>query len=178
MFILFVLIHELTHMILGIILGFKPKKINVMPFGFKVEFKDTKIEKNKEIKKIAIACAGPLSNLLIMVIAIILNLHKSIIYINLIIALFNLIPIYPLDGSRIIKSILKLKLDDKKTDCIINKISNLTIILLTALSSIIILYIKNINIIFVLIYLWYIVIKENRRYKLLKRVYDVIENKY
>lgn len=177
MFILFVLIHELTHMLLGIILGFKPKKINVMPFGFKAEFKDAKIENNREIKKMVIALAGPIANLLIMTISIALNLNKNIIYINFVIALFNLIPIYPLDGSRIIKSILKLKLDDKKTYCIINKISNLTIILLTALSSIIILYIKNINIFFILMYLWYIVIKENRRYKLLKRVYDIIENK-
>ncbi len=175
LFILFTLIHEVTHALTGMILGLKLKKFWVMPFGFKITFEEKGTEGKREIKKLLIAIAGPLSNLCIMVFAIIFNLHTNIIYSNLIISVFNLIPIYPLDGGRILKSILNIKIDYQKTNYIINKISNITIIILTAATSVLVLYIKNIAIVAVLTYLWYIVVRENRRYKLVKRVYKIIE---
>ena len=175
-FILFTLIHEITHAITGIILGLKIKKFSIMPFGFKITFEESKAKGKIAIKKFIIALSGPIINLVIMALAIILKLHTNIIYANLIIAVFNLIPIYPLDGGRILKSILSIKLEPKKTNYIVNKASYITIIILTAATSILILYIRNIAIVVALAYLWYIVIRENKRYKLIKRVYSVIEN--
>lgn len=175
-FILFTLIHEITHAIAGIILGLKIKKIAIMPFGFKITFEESKTKEKIAIKKIIIALVGPLMNFTIMILAIILKLHINIIYANLIIAVFNLIPIYPLDGGRILKSILSIKLSPQKTNSIINRISNITIIILTATTSILILYIRNIAIVVTLAYLWYIVIRENKKYKLIKRVYEIIED--
>lgn len=174
-FIISTLIHEISHAVAGIVLGLTVRKFCIMPFGFKITFEETGNYKNNAVKKIMIAIAGPTVNILIMAIAIICKLNNNVIYSNLIIALFNLIPIYPLDGGRILKSILNTKKPPQKTNYIINKISNITLIILTAATSILILYVKNIAIIFVLAYLWYIVIKENKRYNLIQKVYDVIE---
>lgn len=174
-FIAFTLIHEMAHALTGVLLGLKIKKIEIFPFGLKIIYEGNNNNKNIEIKKFIIVLVGPLINLIIMVFAIAFNLHTNIVYTNLIIAGFNLIPIYPLDGGRILKSLLSIKINKIKTNYIVNKISNITIILLTAITSILILYIQNIAIIVALAFLWYIVIRENKKYKIIKKVYETIE---
>ena len=155
-------------MLVGLLLGFKPKLIEIMPFGFslnltpKKEDFETKIKKSNlvELKYIYVAVAGPLLNLIIATVFsyIRLKVNSEIIdlitYSNLIIFIFNLIPIYPLDGGRVINSVLKINrgsLIANKTMKIIKKV---TIILLTIASSIAILYLKNIAILLIIVYLW------------------------
>jgi len=82
---------------------------------------------------------------------------------------------YPLDGGRILKSLLKLKYDTYFTDMIINKISNIILIIITAISSILILYFQNIAILLIDIYLWVIIINENKKYNIKKKLYDIIQ---
>lgn len=176
---LFAFIHELGHMIAGIMLKLKPKSLSFMPFGISITFETYEYKKLIEIKKMLIAIAGPLTNLIICIIVAFLNIDariKDIItYSNILIALFNLIPLYPLDGGRILKEIIRLKYENIKTDEIINKISNILIIILTAISSVVILYFKNVAILFVLIYLWIIIANENRKYNIKKRMYKIIQ---
>ena len=168
----FALIHELGHLIAGICLGLKVKKINIMPFGLSINFEDYS---NKYIvKKIIIAIAGPLVNLLIVILGIYNNWDDEIIYSNILIGMFNMIPIYPLDGGRILKYILQLKFNVKDAEIATYKLSNTLIIILTLISSIGILLIKNIGIVLILGYLWYLVIKENKRYRLKMKIYKLI----
>ena len=47
---LFALIHELGHLLLGLILGFKPKNIVIMPYGVKLNFKINYQDYNKKLK--------------------------------------------------------------------------------------------------------------------------------
>lgn len=176
---LFAFIHELGHMIAGILLKLKPKALNLMPVGISVTFETYGYKKLLETKKILIAMAGPITNIVICLVTIFLHIQEEvkelIIYSNILIALFNLMPIYPLDGGRILKGIIRLKHKEITADRIVNKISNIMIIILTALSSIIILYIKNIAILFVIIYLWLIIIKENKKYRMKEKMYQVIQ---
>ena len=183
----FAFIHELTHLLAGILLKMKVKRISIMPLGFSVEFAVSEENYNKkilksnilEIKRIVIAIAGPLINLIICLVASNLNiqyeLKNMIIYSNFLIAIFNLLPIYPLDGGRIIKSILCIYIGRKNAIIISNKISNITLFLISFLFSILTYAIKNIALVLILIYLWYIVIKENKIFKMKIKLYNMLE---
>ena len=184
---LFAFLHELGHLFAGIILKMKVKKISIMPAGFSIEFALTENDYNKkvlnsnifEIKKIIIASAGPLINLIIMSVFIICGknseIAKNIIYSNFLIAIFNLFPIYPLDGGRILKSIICLSTKRKYGILYTNKISNMALFLISFLFSILIYYYKNWVIIVILAYLWYIVIKENKICRMKLKLYENLE---
>lgn len=171
----FALIHELSHMASGIFLGLKPKTLEIMPFGLSVIFEIYESKKMVNLKKIIIASSGPIVNMLIAIVTFATNKNLSnIIYSNIIIAFFNLLPIYPLDGGRILKLILKSKYKYDKVEDITNKVSNATIIVITCLSSVLILLWQNIGLVFVIAYLWLIMIKENKRCQLHKKIYNEI----
>lgn len=57
-----------------------------------------------------------------------------------------------------------------------NLISNITLIIITAVSSIAILYLKNIAIVLIVMYLWILVIKENNIYNKKMHLYKLVDN--
>lgn len=186
---LFAFVHELGHLIIGMLLGFKPISINITPYGLQIEFKVLCEEYNRKVDKGTILCvkraiialAGPLTNIAIIFFTLLItkgNMEKSliIIYSNALIGIFNFIPIYPLDGGRIIKEILHIKFGLHKSRDYINKISNITVVILTAISSIVILYIHNIAILIIITYLWYLVVLENKKHKLQKNTIKGLQN--
>ena len=166
----FSFIHELGHLIIGLILKMKLEKLEVLPYGYSVSFKinmqdiDKKIGKGNilELKKIVVALAGPIVSLIIALISLkcdFIYLNKTnVVYSNILIALFNLIPIYPLDGGRIINGILHIKYGNIKSQILTEKISYITMIILTIISSISVYYFKNIAIFLICIILWMIVL--------------------
>lgn len=173
----FCIIHEFGHVLMGIILGLKIDKITIMPLGLSVSFKLNTTDYNKrikkgtllDIKKIAIAIAGPLTNLIIILLSLCLkNINSNIIYANLLIFLFNLIPVYPLDGGRLLKSIVHIFCGYSNAIKYTNVISNTIIIIFSVICSIMILKIHNIAIVMILMYLWILVYRENKRYDLIK----------
>ena len=167
------------HIFAGLLLKLKPKKLSIMPFGLAVTFESYEYKKLIETKKIIIAFAGPLTNILISIGLLFIHMDQDLkqimIYSNILVALFNLIPIYPLDGGSLLKGLIRKNYDDNiKSDILVNKISNILVISLTAISSILILYLKNISILFVIIYLWILIIRENKRINLKKKINDII----
>ncbi|MBR1802976.1 MAG: M50 family metallopeptidase [Clostridia bacterium] len=185
----FALLHELGHLICGLLLGFKPKTMAMNPWGFQIEFEVAIKEYHQKLgegyylnlKKIFIALAGPLTNFLIALICFLLPIQNSqakeiIIYANFLIAIFNLLPIYPLDGGRILKELIQIKKGLQTAYKITNKTANVSMIALTVVASIAILYIHNIAILFILAYLWYLVARNNRWHQLKKRLYSLENN--
>lgn len=180
--LLFALIHEFGHVLVARILGNKLLKFKIMPLGFSI-FLQTNIEDyNKKIKKgnmyvlknLIISIAGPITNIIIFLVTFFLPIElmikEKIIYINAIIAIFNLIPMYPLDGSKILQNVLKLFCSNKESYKYTNIVANATLIIFTIFCSVFILYAKNIAIVAILIYLWYINIKENEKQKIRNKI--------
>lgn len=193
---LFAIIHELGHLAAGLILKFKPEEIKLTPVGLQIQFKVSDEEyklnnvKSYTIKKAIIALAGPLTNFIIATIMIAIAqiniglqytyIFSLIVYSNLLIAMFNLIPIYPMDGGRVVKEILSIIFGKKKAYKITYMISKTVLILLTAAASIAILYIHNIAILIIIAYLWYLEIAEIRKYnrrKNIEKLLRSLENK-
>lgn len=189
LFMVFTLLHEIGHLLMGILLGFKIKQINIMPVGFSIAFETNIVDYNKKIKKanyfiikkLIIAISGPLINVIVCIICLLCNklftqrYAEIIIYTNILIALFNLIPIYPLDGGRIVKYILQLFYSKRRVYNYTHLITKITICILTIMCSIWILYIHNIAFFITLAYLWYLVRKEEKYYKNKMQLYEAYE---
>lgn len=170
-------------------LGFKVQKLDIMPIGFGVSFRvDTKNYNKKilkanllTVKKIIIVLAGPLINLILIFIFSILEYILKIgidtlIYVNILIFIFNMMPIYPLDGGRILKNILYIFLGKLKALQIVNIISKGVAFVLTFVIVFISVLYQNISYIFVLIYIWIIVIKASKICNMKIKMYKILKN--
>ena len=109
-----VILHEYGHFIVGKYYGYTMKEVNLLPYGAVLYGKED-IEKNAEKN---IALAGPLVNLVLAMITISIWWIIPVTYyytldffrINILIALVNLMPAFPLDGARIVLSVTKNRL--------------------------------------------------------------------
>ncbi len=152
-FLFFILIHEISHLLIGVLIGGRPRKIKIEPFGISMEFYE--YADKSHVNKILFFLAGPLMNLLIAAVFRNFHIDKKLVYTNVILFLFNMLPILPLDGGKIAKEILEMvfKRNVNKTVLIISKCF---LIVISFIYSILIIKIKNIYILLLIIYLWYL----------------------
>ncbi len=187
MIMFFAILHELGHLLAGLLLGMKPEKMEIMPYGVSISFKVMPKDYNQkikcgnqlELKKILVALAGPITNLIIILVVwqMKINIFGAfmILYANLLLLLFNLLPIYPLDGGRMIKGILHILFGKMKAEKYTNRISFITLMIVTFIASIVIYQVENIAIFLIVLVLWGIFIKEERRYEKRNKIYHLLE---
>ena len=116
---LWVILHEAAHIIAAAKFGCSFNNLNINIFGIKAELNN--IDELTEKRKLIVYLAGPLFNIFMSVIMYsIYNYYdfqfiKTSIMINLCLGIFNLLPAYPLDGSRICEILLSKKFLYKKS---------------------------------------------------------------
>ena len=129
-----VVLHELGHALVGMRAGVPAKAIILLPIGGVTLLDETQQPIEPGIltwkRDIRIAVAGPLVNIIIAVVAgsVLLavapeihlwtrpyvysgNLPRSLVWSNLGLALFNLLPAYPMDGGRVLRALFSRRMD-------------------------------------------------------------------
>ena len=115
MIILIVFFHELGHILTSILFKYKVISVTIYPFGGITKLdKDINTSPNKEM---LLALSGIIMQIILIPLVKIINIHDYNLFMkyNLSIMIFNLLPIIPLDGSIVLKSILNKFFSFKKS---------------------------------------------------------------
>ena len=191
---IWVFLHEIAHILMAFKYGCKFYNIGFHIFGLNAELTEINTLKDKE--KIIIYASGAIFNLLAATTFYLISFKYNNIFVetsislNIGLAFFNLLPAYPLDGSRILEIVLSKKILFKRAQRMISIISYIIagLFIISGISIYIFLHSLNFSIIIGAIIIIYITrIEEHtsmyitmgnivkKRKKLLKDNY--IENK-
>ncbi|EOC99818.1 M50 family metallopeptidase [Caldisalinibacter kiritimatiensis] len=125
--ILTVTMHEISHVLAANKLDVKVKEFEIFPFGGVAKL-DSIIGPDPNIE-IKVALVGPMVNFLLALIFMLINHFLSIEFIELLLkcnfymGVFNLLPILPLDGGRILRGVLSYVLGFRKATRILTYIA-------------------------------------------------------
>lgn len=104
-----ILVHELGHFLVGMLLGWKVDKIIIYPYGGCTKFNDSL---NKSLlSEFLILISGPtLQVVFYFLVSKYLNDTNYLLFTNynFVILFFNLLPIYPLDGGKLLNIVLSM----------------------------------------------------------------------
>ena len=124
-YLITVLLHEIGHAVVAKHLGYQLQQISLLPFGAELSLQNDDFTYKDEIK---IAVAGPLVNLILIIIFVALwwifpttyYYTDLFVFSNFVTLIFNLLPIFPLDGGRVFRAIVSKYKDSKSTEKIVS----------------------------------------------------------
>lgn len=113
-----VVLHELGHCLTARYFGIHTERILLLPIGGMAQFSSMPRQPHKEL---LITAAGPAVNFLIVFLLLPFvpvpdplfyprTLPQTLLAFNMIMGLFNLLPIFPMDGGRILRALLAIRL--------------------------------------------------------------------
>lgn len=122
-YLLALFLHEFAHLFVAVKKGYTLNKMKLDIFGLSMDLDEPIMDKDN----FEINIAGPMFNLFICLVCLALYtlIPKSFYYLNtfclsnLTLAIFNLLPVYPLDGGKIFRSLIKSNKTYKVLDNII-----------------------------------------------------------
>jgi stage IV sporulation protein FB len=104
-----ILIHEMAHTFMAQHLGYGAYGISIGLFAGQAQV-DSNMHTRDNIKVVA---AGPLSNLILALIGVFLG-FETFFAVNFFLFIFNILPIYPMDGGHICKDLLMLNMRNRR----------------------------------------------------------------
>lgn len=118
-YLLAIVLHELTHAYVARKLGYVAKNITLTPFGMSLSLNTSIVSPKDEIK---IAIAGPVCNFVLSLCLLAFwwmfpstyNYTYLFCYANIVTCLFNLLPVFPLDGGRVFRGAMRNYFGEKK----------------------------------------------------------------
>lgn len=148
--LLWVFLHELVHILVALKFGCKFYNIELHVFGMRADLLD--IDSLKSSQKILVYLSGALLNIFLAIIFYTINIRYNTNFIetsmnlNIGLAIFNLLPAYPLDGSRVFEILLSKKMLFKKAQKVISIISYFIAILFMVMATLIYIFLHSLNI--------------------------------
>ena len=112
-FMILILVHELGHILISLLFKWNIDKIIILPFGGLTKYNE--MINRPLTEEFLIATSGILFQFIFYLIVKKYIDYKYFSMINYFIILFNLIPIYPLDGSKILNIFFNLIMSFKKS---------------------------------------------------------------
>lgn len=142
-YLISITLHELAHAYVAKKCGYSLNKVWILPYGACVSFEEFSFNPSDEIK---IAVAGPLMNGFLIIVTVMIwwifpeiYTHTySFVLSNFSIMIFNLLPAFPLDGGRILTSLLRTKFKSKtvyKATTFINLLFSILFLVLFIVSA-------------------------------------------
>ncbi len=144
------LIHELSHVVMSILFGGRVTQLSLTAVGAELTFfYRTPLSYSRDS---AVALAGPAANLIAGGIALLLDCYL-LAALSLGIGAFNLLPIQPMDGGRVLYNLLSELLDQDWAERIMTAVAGCLVGLLVGVGVIVTVQYANVTLLFTALWL-------------------------